>query len=789
MTKLSETANLIWQLGSMEAKSAAFQYIQPEHLFMGITSLSKIIAYLKDKNINKNIVEETSSEKETIEKVFQAFSLDSTQLRRKLRKIMGSGKYHHTDDVVSRSVDCKKVFDRASKIAVSNNRNIDGLCLLSAIMVSPGKQITSLFKEENVALSDFQNMIDGLLKYKSDDVELDPEVKNDSSDTKTPFLNTYGSDLTAKAKEGKLGPFIGRRKELLQILQTLARRSKNNPVLIGEAGVGKTAVVEALALRCVEGKDPQLLGDKRIIELNMGTLTAGTKYRGEFEERITKIIEETKMAGNVILFIDELHLLVGAGKAGGNMDAANIMKPALARGGFHCIGATTFSEYRRYIEADPALERRFEKVIVNEPTRDEAFEMMKGLRPKWEDHHGIKISDDALDAAVDLSIKFDTDHYLPDKAIDLLDKAAARCRVSELSIGRFVDNDDVLAHLPENELKRDVIAAVLAEKLGLPLNLILKSYSGSSSIVAELEPFLKQNLMGQDHAIESVCRKLMLSHSGLAKKKGPLAVFLFMGPTGTGKTELSKLLSEHLFGSKDSLTRFDMSEYMEEHSISRLIGSPPGYVGYEEEGQLTGKIRRKPYSIILFDEIEKAHPRVFDLCLQLFDDGRLTDSQGRTADARNIIFILTTNIMAEEKPKLGFKASAENGDDQRAALVNALKKRFRMEFINRIDELVLFNYLDQIAVTRILDNILKDISDTLKENQNISLSWDKKAIEFLMSHGYSPQFGARELHRAVENHLKLPLSNYLSEKSDDNIEAIKISVYNNSLNFEIKLPE
>ena len=781
MAKLSETANLIWQLASMEAKSAAFQYIQAEHLFMGITSLPKILAYFKDKNINKNIIEETEREKDDIEKVFQTFSLDATQMRRKLRKILGSGNYRHADDAVSRSEESKQVFSHASKFAVANNRNVDSLCLLAAIMNKPGKRIISLFQMENIAISDFQNMVEGFLDPESKNAAVNPEDEKKSSITKTPFLDAFGSDLTAKAKEGKLGPFIGRRSELLQILQTLARRSKNNPVLIGEAGVGKTAVVEALALRCVEGKDPKVLGGKRIIELNMGTLTAGTKYRGEFEERFTKIIEETKKSGNVILFIDELHLLVGAGKAGGNMDAANIMKPALARGGFHCIGATTFSEYRRYIEADPALERRFEKVIVNEPTRDEAFEMMKGLRSKWEDHHGVVISDDALVAAVDLSMRFDTDHHLPDKAIDLIDKAAARCRISELSMGKFSDKD--VNHLPITELGQHTIAFVLAEKLGLPLGLILKSHTNSSSIVSELEPFLKQHLLGQDHAIEAVCQKLMLSHSSLARKKGPMAVFLFMGPTGTGKTELSRLLSEHLFGSKEALSRFDMSEYMEEHSIAKLIGSPPGYVGYEEEGQLTGKIRRKPYSIILFDEIEKAHPRVFDLCLQLFDDGRLTDSHGRTSDARNIIFILTTNILAEEKPRLGFKASEANLDDQRSALVNALKKRFRMEFINRIDELVMFNYLDKVAIEKILENLLNDISSTLKENQNISLTWDEKAIEYLMQQGYSPQFGARELHRAVENHLKVPLSKYLVEKKNDKFEIIQLSVNNNTLVF------
>jgi len=780
MTKLSETANLVWQLASMEAKTAKYKYIEKEHLFMAITSLSKILSYFKDKSISAGAYKSVEKEKEEVEKLFQAFSLDSSKMRRNLRKKMGVENCQHNENAISRSEESKFVFNVAQKMA-EKKPVIDSLCLLAGIFEKPGEYISTLFKEEKADISAFHKMLNTLLvSDNKKDLKENNKVEKDSKERKTTFLDAYGIDLTAKAKAGKLGPFVGRRNELLQILQTLARNTKNNPVLIGEAGVGKTAVIEALALRCVEGKDQQVLKDKRIIELNMGTLTAGTKYRGEFEERITNIIKETQKSGDVILFIDELHLLVGTGKVDGSMDAANIMKPALARGGFKCIGATTFTEYRRYIEADSALERRFEKVIINEPSRDEALEIIKGLRPKWEKHHGVLISDESLEAAIDLTIRFDTDHRLPDKAIDVIDKAGARCLISDLSIAAIPDNKE--SGSLKTKVIPDIIAEVLAEKLGLPVGLIKKGQS-KSTIISGLEPFLKERLIGQDNAIETVCRKLMLAHSGLAKKKGPLAVFLFMGPTGVGKTELSRLITQHLFGNSDALTRFDMSEYMEEHSIARLIGSPPGYVGYEEEGQLTAKIRNKPYSVILFDEIEKSHPRVFDLCLQLFDDGRLTDSHGRTVDARNIIFILTTNIMAEDRPRLGFKAAEGKNEEFRTALINALKKHFRMEFINRIDELIFFNFLNKSSIEKILQNILIDVAKNLKENQNITLIWDEKTIEFLLQQGYNPQFGARELQRAVENHFKVPLSNLLYENSMQNAKEIWVTAEDNKLRF------
>ena len=570
----------------------------------------------------------------------------------------------------------------------------------------------------------------------------------------TPILDSYGRDLTKAAGEGKLGPFIGRRKELLQIIQTLARTSKNNPVLVGEAGVGKTAVVEALALRIFEGKDSEVLGGKRIIELNMGAFTADTTYRGEFEERLEKILSEAKTHPEVILFIDEIHTVVGAGQVeGGSVDAANLMKPALSRGELCVIGATTITEYRRYIESDPALERRFEKIIINEPSSAEAVEILKGLRHKWEEHHHVRITDQALQAAVDLSVRFDGDHQLPDKAIDLVDKAGARTRVPMLSMMpgvKPVESSGVYGEVTET-----TIAQVLSEKIGVPVEVITGHLGGMEmSRLQNLEASLKKRIIGQDAAIERVCQRLLMAHTGLAGKRGPLAVFLFLGPSGVGKTELARSMAEFLFGSESEMIRLDMSEYMEEHSISKMIGSPPGYVGYEEEGQLTGKLRTSPNSIVLLDEIEKAHPRVFDLFLQVFDDGRLTDSKGRTADARNAIFVMTSNLSAEKHAELGFVAS---GHTESEAL-QEVAKHFRPEFINRIDDQIIFRSLDEGDVRRIVKPMLAEICQTLQKQYQVTLQVDEQAEILLAQAGYNPQYGVRELRRTVEKYVQIPLS-------------------------------
>jgi ATP-dependent Clp protease ATP-binding subunit ClpC len=577
----------------------------------------------------------------------------------------------------------------------------------------------------------------------------------------TPFLDRFGRDVTKQAAEGKLGPVIGRRKEILQLVQTLARRSKNNPVLVGEAGVGKTAIVEALAIRIAEGKDAHILGGKRVIELNMSTLVGGTMYRGEFEQRLTHIIEECRTHPEVILFIDELHTVIGAGRAEGSMDAANILKPALARGDVRCIGATTTAEYRRHVESDAALERRFEKILVGEPTNQETLEILKGLRCRWEKHHRVEITDKALEAAVDLSVRFDCDHQLPDKAIDLIDKAGARTQVPGLSIVFDGNkNDPKETQTTDNNrsfgaVTETTIAAVLSDKIGVPMEVVTGHIEGmDKSRLLQMEAYLKNRIVGQDEAIERVCRRLLTAHAGLVQRRGPMGVFLFLGPTGVGKTELARAVAMFLFGSEGEMIRLDMSEFMEEHSVAKLVGSPPGYVGYEQEGQLTGKIRSRPYSVVLLDEIEKAHPRVFDLFLQVFDEGRLTDSKGRTTDARNAIFIMTSNIPADKQ--FGFRH--RDTLESKNCVTQEVKSRFRTEFINRIDEQIVFNPLDIVDVRAILKQMLNQLSDAFFAKHGKTVYFTDAAIAFILSSGYSNDFGVRHLHRAVQTLVESPLS-------------------------------
>jgi ATP-dependent Clp protease ATP-binding subunit ClpC len=529
-------------------------------------------------------------------------------------------------------------------------------------------------------------------------------------------------------------------------------------------------VVEALAVRLVEGKVPEFLQGSRIIELNMGVLVAGTSYRGEFEERLTGIIREAGEQKDVILFIDEIHTLIGTGKVGGSMDAAQILKPALARGELRCIGATTIAEYRKHIETDAALERRFEKVIVEEPSQSECIEMLKGIRGKLEEHHGCTIDDDAITSAVELAIRFDSDHRLPDKAIDLLDRAGAKQQAPRLTM--IGQNSSV------GTINAESIADVLASKLGIPKD-IISGHLGSNfrSHLQGLAVRLKQRVIGQDVAIDSVAKRLIMAYSGISARKGPLGVFLFLGPSGVGKTELARSLAFELFGSDKSMIRLDMSEYREEHSTSKLVGSPPGYVGYEEEGQLTGKLRTKPYSILLLDEAEKAHPKIFDIFLQLFDEGRITDAKGRTVDASNSIIILTSNIRPAKAKKLGFGAQDEPPklDD-----VPGLKEFFRPELLNRLDEQILFRSLEKVDIQRILEPILDAISKRLKGQHGITLKIDSEVIEMLTDKGYKPEFGARELRRVVERLLEGKLAEKLlgngSNKSEWNVRLMSDEV-------------
>lgn len=768
MKGLSIGADLAWQMAAGEAAAAKFELIEKEQIFIGILSLEKLLMLnLEESGLKLQERQAVQVERDAIEEVLRGFELDSTQLRRQLRKRLGDGNYKYAEKVVHRSEACKQIFKRAEEIAASEGE-ISCLDLLTAILEEPGRAITQVIGDVGVKPADLRECARACANKGQHRDQEPVEVhqgEHKVARVGTHFLDRYGRDLTQEGREGKLGPFIGRRKELLQVIQTLARRTKNNPVLVGEAGVGKTAIVEALALRVVEGKDPHVLTGKRIVELNISALVGGTKYRGEFEERLARIFQETRMHPEVILFIDELHNVVGAGRAEGSMDAANLIKPALARGELRCIGATTIGEYRRYVEADPALERRFEKVIVNEPSSDETLEMLKGIRPKWEEHHMVRITDQALGAAVNLSVRFDVDHQLPDKAIDLVDKAGARTKIPMLSMRMDKDRDKSLKE-PTGfgggaEVTEFTIAQVLAEKMAVPIEIITGHLEGvTQSRLLELESFLKKRVIGQDEAVNFVCQRLLLSHAGLAKRRGPLAVFLFLGPTGVGKTELARCLAEFLFGSDSQMIRFDMSEFMEEHSVAKLIGSPPGYVGHEEEGQLTGKLRTKPYSVVLFDEVEKAHPRVFDLFLQLFDEGRLTDAKGRTADARNSIFIMTSNIAVD---KLAKKIGIGNQDivESKTAALKDVKKYFRAEFINRIDKIISFQSLNEEDVRTILKSMLDEICENTKKNYKVVLRIGEEVERFVARAGYSPEYGVRELKRTMERLIQIPLSNLI----------------------------
>lgn len=622
----------------------------------------------------------------------------------------------------------------------------------------------------------------------------------------TPTLDNLARDLTKLARENRLDPVVGRSKEVKRLIQILSRRTKNNPVLVGEPGVGKTAIAEGLAQRIIQGEVPEDMLDKRLMMLDMGALVAGTKYRGEFEDRMKKVIDEIYHDGQVILFIDELHTLIGAGGAEGAIDASNILKPALARGELQTIGATTLDEYQKYIEKDSALERRFARVQVDEPTPEEALEILRGLRPRYEDHHGVEISDDALKAAVQLSVRYINSRQLPDKAIDLMDESAAKVRldktdepseIAELreSITNLMHEKEAaiqdqdfemaarlrqkekqlsqqLAELSFTEAKEatgfadqvtaEDVATVVSQWTGVPLQQMEKK---ESERLLELESILHQRVVGQDEAVQAVARAIRRARSGLKDPDRPIGSFMFLGPTGVGKTELAKTLAEAMFGSEDSLVRVDMSEFMEKYSTSRLIGSPPGYVGYDEGGQLTEKIRSKPYAVILLDEVEKAHPDVFNILLQVLDDGYLTDSKGRKVDFRNTILIMTSNIGAtqiREEKNVGFNATDITRDHRKMQkrILEELKKAFRPEFLNRIDETVVFRSLDEGEIHQIVKIMSKAIIKRLAE-QDIRLKITPAAIDVIGKAGFDPEYGARPIRRALQKEVEDRLSEAL----------------------------
>ncbi|MGE0199787.1 MAG: ATP-dependent Clp protease ATP-binding subunit [Candidatus Melainabacteria bacterium] len=691
---------------------------------------------------------------------------------------------------------------------------------------------------EGVAARVLENLGVDLTKVRSNVIRMLGETRGSSSSStpgrsKTPTLDEFSVDLTLAAQELRLDPVVGREKEIERVVQILGRRTKNNPVLIGEPGVGKTAIAEGLASRISTGDVPEILHDKKIIQLDIGLLVAGTKYRGEFEERLKKVMDEIRQAANIILVIDELHTLIGAGAAEGAIDAANILKPALSRGELQCIGATTISEYRKHIEKDAALERRFQPVMVEEPSVDETIEIMRGLREKYEEHHKLIISDEAMEAAAKLSSRYISDRFLPDKAIDLVDEASSRVRLSTSALppeGKALEKDlkalvrekeqairnqeferasdlrDQEAELREKirEIAEDWkkkqddkktvvtaehIAEIVSSWTGIPVNKLSES---ESEKLLKMEDTLHERVIGQHDAVTAISKAIRRARVGLKNPNRPIGSFIFSGPTGVGKTELAKTLADYFFGSEENIIRLDMSEFMERHTVSKLIGSPPGYVGFNDGGQLTEAVRRKPYSVVLFDEIEKAHPDVFNILLQILDDGRLTDSKGRNIDFKNTIVIMTSNVGArgiEDPSPFGFASSegdeAARYEKMKQTVNDEMKKTFRPEFLNRLDDTIIFHQLTKDEIRNIVDIMLRDLMKRMNAH-NMELIVQNEVKDFLAKDGYSPSYGARPLRRLIQKSIEDELSEDMLLGKFKDGDTVVAKMKNDKIVFEKK---
>ncbi|MDD6728458.1 MAG: ATP-dependent Clp protease ATP-binding subunit [Eubacteriales bacterium] len=709
------------------------------------------------------------------------------------------------DDFTPRS---KRILDVAFQFARGMRHSfVDTEHLLMALLREGDSYAVSFINSFGIDETQlFEEVVTAVGRGDFDSKNAGQKGKNGKS--KTPTLDEFGKDLTAAAKEGKIDPVIGRENEINRVIQILSRRTKNNPCLIGEPGVGKTAIAEGLALKITKGEVPELLNNKKIVALDLTSMVAGTKYRGDFEERIKKAMDEVKAAGDVILFIDEVHTIMGAGAAEGATDAANILKPSLARGEIQVIGATTIDEYRKNIEKDAALERRFQPVTVGEPTEEETVQILKGLRDKYEAHHKVKITDEAINNAVEMSSRYITDRFLPDKAIDLIDEAASKVRLKGYTVpdnlkemekeiksieeekasavrsqdfeqaAKLRDKEKSLQSLLDEEkekwknlsshqvmeISKEDIAEVVSAWTGIPATQITKE---ESEKLLNLEKILHERIVGQDKAVSSVARAIRRGRAGLKNPKRPIGSFIFLGPTGVGKTELCKTLAEAMFGDEDAIIRLDMSEYMEKHTVSKLIGSPPGYVGFDEGGQLTEKIRRKPYSVVLFDEIEKAHPDVFNMLLQILEDGVLTDSQGRKVSFKNAVIIMTSNVGASKitDPKLALGFGGENPDENKniEELVMAdLKQTFKPEFLNRVDEIVVFKQLEKDDIKEIARRMLKSLIKRVKD-VGTEVEFTEDAISAIADAGFDKVYGARPLRRAIQTKIEDKLSELILE--------------------------
>ena len=735
-------------------------------------------------------------------RVLEEQGIAPENIKEEIVEIIGQSDPIEDPDSLGFTPRCKRIIENAYLYARRMNSDYIGTeHILIGILHEGDSVATRILLDLN---ADPQQIYNELVKVLSDEEENSDGGNNTSSYkngsyNSTPTLNQYGTDLTRQAQEGKLDPVIGRKNEIQRVIEILSRRTKNNPCLIGEPGVGKTAVVEGLAEKIVANDVPEQIKNKRVVSVDMANMVAGAKYRGDFEERIKKLLKEVQKAKDVILFIDEIHTIVGAGSAEGAIDAANILKPMLARGEIQLIGATTLKEYRKFIEKDAALERRFSQVLVQEPSEEDSIKILQGLRDKYEAHHNVKIGDDAIKACVELSSRYINDRFLPDKAIDLMDEAASRLKMKSYmepdSFKKLQDEIDRLdkekedvirsqdyekaAKIRDEEnnkkkelekqkkdwktkqskqiltLKEEDICEVVSAWTGIPVSKVSET---ESEKLKNLEQNLHKRVIGQDEAVKAVAAAIKRSRLGLKDPNKPIGSFLFLGPTGVGKTELSKALAETLFGTEDSLIRIDMSEYMESQSTAKLIGAPPGYVGYDEAGQLTEKVRRKPYSVILFDEIEKAHPDVMNILLQVLDDGRLTDSQGRTVNFKNTIIIMTSNVGARlitEKKQLGFISSSEESDPSveynktKEEVMGELKKEFKPEFLNRIDDIIVFHKLQKEDIRKIVDLMINKVEKLMSERE-ITLKVDDKAKDLVAKKGVDDAYGARPLNRAIQ---------------------------------------
>lgn len=782
--KHSNTLLMAWRLAELEAENLRSAELEPIHFFLGLLKIGEleIETILAEGSTLTNL--QMRREIESVQRIASSFSqvgLETTQTRRRLRRSLPKGSWSvEMGQHIRRSEDSRYLFTKAEALAVKyGSEMVEPLHLLVGIMDAQCSWVTAALERSGITETELSEAVIAVLEGNANHPMADSpptkqSKKNPGRDqerrkTSSGFAERMGRDLTELARQKQLSPVIGRKSEMRSLIQTLLQRRKNNAILIGEAGVGKTGVVEGLAQRIAEGQVPPEFFQKRIIEISMASLISGTNLRGDMEERLQSLITESKNNPELILFIDEIHLLAGAGQGSGSaMDAANILKPALARGEIRVIGATTTQEFRRHIEVDAALTRRFEVIGVAEPDRAETMQILEGLRPSIEEHHGVKIHDDALAGAVDFTVRYLPSQRLPDKAIDVLDQACAQARMQSLS-GDF--KAQVKAGI---SIKRKDVAAAVAHRCKVPVGDLDRE---DSDHLLNLEAKLEKRVKGQSHAIELVSEAIRLARSGLKKPGRPIAAFLFAGPSGTGKTELSKALAECLFGDENQLIRIDMSEYMESHSVSKMIGAPPGFIGHEERGQLTERVRSQPYSVILLDEVEKAHPKILDLFLQVFDSGTLTDAHGFKCDFRETVIIMTSNLGAGTANRpIGLGVEIK-GIDTKRELENsvrlAAKQFFRLEFVNRLTDVVVFHPLEKAHLHQILSSIVDRLNRRLGE-MDASVELTAEAAEFLIQEGHSPDSGARGLERTVEKELSIPLSRLLLKGTNSGFSVFRV---------------